>query len=198
MARRRAVLTYARFSVSDGLISLGRDRHEQPGQPFNLDALRRLDRCRSDATRVRLFRRRCGVARPIRGSAVAACSSIQRAPRRRLSRWCGILTLGLTRNATRRGSRLSWANGMLSCAGLSGSAPGEIRTPDLRFRRATTTQSSGEVTPLRRDCLPQHLAKRPTTPPPLALAGETDAKSGNPDARLVAERREIPAVRHER
>ena len=27
------------------------------------------------------------------------------------------------------------------------SAPGEIRTPDLRFRRATTTQSSGEATP---------------------------------------------------
>ena len=41
------------------------------GQLFSLDAPRRLDRCRSDATRVRLFRRRCGAARPIRGSPVA-------------------------------------------------------------------------------------------------------------------------------
>jgi hypothetical protein len=48
-----------------------------------------------------------------------------------------ILTLGLTRVRVRWRSRLPWTSGKPPCAGLLMSAPGEIRTPDLRFRRPT-------------------------------------------------------------
>jgi hypothetical protein len=54
---------------------------------------------------------------------------------RRLSRVCGTLTLGLTRTLRGENQGSPWTSGKLPCAGLFGSAPGEIRTPDLRFRR---------------------------------------------------------------
>jgi hypothetical protein len=47
------------------------------------------------------------------------------------------LTLGLTRTLRGEDQGCRGASGKAPCAGLSVSAPGEIRTPDLRFRRPT-------------------------------------------------------------
>jgi hypothetical protein len=50
------------------------------------------------------------------------------------------LTLGLTRTLRGEDQGCPETSGKLRSAGLPVSAPGEIRTPDLRFRRATTTR----------------------------------------------------------
>jgi hypothetical protein len=85
---------------------------------------------------------------------------------------------GLDLSAASVRINIAWTDAKLPGAARSGNAPGEIRTPDLRFRRATTPQATGEVTPYSARACHSTLAKRPMIHAVGLSVGETDAKCG--------------------